>query len=623
VQIRALLTLPLLLSLIPAAPTQASAISDPLPLVALQSDAQRLFQSVLPGARLEIHWQPNPTQNRIRFLCFKDHFELNFQTENKETAATLSSALHELGFLFPHPRMTLTPTASQLRSHCHQSWAWKPQFEQRGFHIHTQHPSEWVDGFFQGQTAIAQDLLFWLYHNQQNILQLQLLRTADLKDLPKLIELAHQLQINFGLSISLASVQQRSYALLSPWAALTNWGAEDELRRHLQALLQKVPADFVAVELGQSEFTSTNPQQTLAWLQIASDVLQSHKIPLWTKIHVSTNQTLPQWGNYNFLPRFTDPRTGIQVHTVFFYGLNDPLTPVYGRQNFSDLRDFLLTEGRKRNVWYFPETSYYVGLDLDVPLFLTDYLLARAEDSLFVQHNQISGVVNFSTGQELGYWLMDWNQALQTRSECLGDAFCGLRLLGESQSVWKPILDWQHEFLKVRQGVALLTAENLMDELPFLAPIHDRILWRDLYDNPPLLSRQVDLLQEAWNKRPDLSQVHNSELKTMLQVTELRVRHGLALRRALLQPQQKDLHLNDAKAARDQAEQLLQVLKKQTRYPESLVFLRRANPTSYREGYGFTASETFFWRREEGLVEQHKWNPFFENLYELWPLFFD
>ena len=253
-----------------------------------------------------------------------------------------------------------------------------------------------------------------------------------------------------------------------------------------------------------------------------------------------------------------------------------------------------------------------------MPLFLTDYLKARADDSAWLAKNKFPGQIDFSTGQELGYWLFDWNLALQSDPQCLGNALCGLELLGENVNVWKKILDWQTEYFKNQQVIQLITPSNFMDELPMLQPLHERVLFRDLFDHLNLVADQITTLQAAFDHKPDLSLVKNLELKNMLLVTELRVEHSLCLRKVLIHKGK----LNHCSEIRLKAQALIETVARQTRYPESLVFSKKENITSYSYGYGWPAAQTYFWEREEKMVEFKKQNRFFMNLYSPWNLIF-
>jgi hypothetical protein len=122
-------------------------------------------------------------------------------------------ALFNIGFLFSHPKRQITPNSFNTGT-----FEWKPKFKNRGFHIHTQHPNEWIDGFFLDKIDIATDLIRWLARNQQNILQIVLLKTIDLDDfnnkLAIIYKLASDFNIKISLDISFEMIQQHSYHLI-------------------------------------------------------------------------------------------------------------------------------------------------------------------------------------------------------------------------------------------------------------------------------------------------------------------------------------------------------------------------------------------------------------------------
>ncbi len=100
------------------------------------------------------------------------------------------------------------------------------------------------------------------------------------------------------------------------------------------------------------------------------------------------------------------------------YALDDPTAGVYGQRNFSEMHAYMLYEvgeGR-RHVHFYPETSYWVNVDIDVPLFLPTYaerrlhdlrLLAHEEDAGRTGGHRMAGTLMFDSGWEWGYWLSD------------------------------------------------------------------------------------------------------------------------------------------------------------------------------------------------------------------------
>jgi hypothetical protein len=277
--------------------------------------------------------------------------------------------------------------------------------------------------------------------------------------------LAQSLEIHTGVSLGLAFTQQKSYKLISIWQSISGWGAEISIREGLQNLMRDLPLSFIVLEAGTSEFTPISYEKTRDWLNLAAQVTSANNIPLFTKVHVSTNQHHEKWGNYNFLPQHAQTDVGILAHTVMFYGLLDAKTPIYGNKDFSQMRGFMLQEKTKRPTWYYPETSYWVGMDLDIPLLLTDYLRTRAEDLRWAAQQGIEGHLNFTTGHALGGWLMDWNLALINDLDYQFSPLIALKLLGESEKIWQAHLDFQKLWFKEKGLIAPLSAANLQDEI--------------------------------------------------------------------------------------------------------------------------------------------------------------
>ena len=585
-----------------------------------KTDVQNLFAKVGPKVQVEIQWPKIPSENlelRDEFQCRGAH-SYTLRILSKDPGGALYFMLNQIGFSFPHPRWTITPDEKTLKTHCGEKFDFKPAFAKRGFHIHLQHPSEWVSGFVLDQPQIARDFMLWLVHNSQNVLQIQMIR-AEAPYLPVLLQEAKNLGLYVVLNFSLASQQQKSFSMLPLWSAIT--GVESEIRLHqkVEQLILKFPMSAMNIELGTSELTSTSFERTLEWIELIRKQLQGRQIDLMTKVHVSMGQISSKWGNFNFLAQHSDPRVGVQVHTVMWYGLESPEAPVYGRKNFQDLLQFMKNEVQVRPTWYFPETSYWIGMDLDVPLWITDYLSLRAADLKLCADLKVPGVVNFTTGQELGSWMMDWTHALMSvQSKSNVDPLIGLRKLGEDPIWWSKYLQYQHHFFIEDQLIQFLSAKNLMDEiatwLPLLHPIHAR-------EN--MTEDKLRLLQKAVDSSPDINHVKNKELRILVEMNELRMKHVLHVQTALLYPGKKQESLNQAQSVREQAQVKMEEIKREfNRYPESFVFEKRNNPTSYAYGYGWPAVDLHFWKREEAQAQSGNRNPFFMNIYDLGQILF-
>lgn len=562
--------------------------------------------------------------NTVSLECKDGVVNLSVKSLPGEKVSTIYHGLFKLGFLFPHPRWQVSPDKTEALSKCGKTFTWVPAFTHRGFHLHTLHPNEWVKGFLEGKTDISLDLIRWLARNRQNAFQLVLLRgkwKEQVKNLAPAFTLAKGLGISRGISNGAANQQQNHWQLIPLPNAITGIGDERVLMKSLKKLDKNIDFDFLSMEFGTSEFTAVNYKRALKWMELTADIARKQGKKLFAKIHVSTNQFHPKWGNFNFLARYTSPEVGLMPHTVMFYGLYDEHVPMYGNKNFSHMLKFIQEENHKRDIWYFPETSYWIGMDVDVPLFLTDYLLSRSMDMKGMHLEGIEGHMNFSTGHELGYWLFDWTIALNTDTEENFDPLSGLKLLEESERDWSAILSFQTKHFKDEQIISIVSGPNVQDELARNHRIHERNIMKEVADSPIVREGEILKLEEALEEWPLSESIKNKEIKGLLAVTQLRLKHALAVRKALRFPKsssERNKYLAIAKACRVQGLAHMQILKaKYSRYPEAKLFDRDNNLTSYNFNYLWTAGNLHFWRREEEQVAKDKFGPFFMNIYNI------
>ncbi|HXT01225.1 MAG TPA: hypothetical protein VN915_11155 [Elusimicrobiota bacterium] len=572
----------------------------------------------------------------VELVCRPGGVTVRVRAVDREWASAAYYGLEKLGFLFPHPRRQISPSPSELAQRCGPTYEWRARLKDRGFHLHTEHPSEWAAGFLGGTGTIAEDTVRWLARNRQNVLEVVGLRTHSLEPLKAPFSLAQRLGIRTGLSVSLSSTQQKSLRLFDAplgVSSLAAWLEPDHFcRRAANAasrIQKELNADFIGMDLGSSEFTPLPRKATLECMNAVQEKLNGQGADLFVKVHVSMGQKDPQTGNYNFLPALANPRVGVLPHTVMFYGLDDKNAPVYGRTDLKDMKLFMTAQARKRPTWFFPENSYFVGIDIDLPLLLTNYLKTRSEDVDALERSGVSGQLVFSTGQELGYWLMDWTAALLTSAESRGNPLAGLDLLGEDHALWTRILDYQNRYIKDAGLLPMLSSANGMDELPFIKSVH-RVLARrtikELRRDPAALADERARLEEAAAHIPDVSGVKDEELRLMLEVTFGRIRHALWLRRALQAPKgsaERTADLDAAKAERLAAlAEMKTVAEKYSRYPEARLTARERNLTSYHYGYMWPAANLHFWEREERMIREGRSSPFFMNIYNYLSILF-
>lgn len=595
----------------------------PLPVLPLneetiKEDLNKILSEGKFSARFDVKFSV-ADKSRVSLQCKGNGFEINVHSPVSEMTSAFYKAVRELGFYFPHPLRQISPSLSDIKKKCGKSWNWRPALRYRGFHLHTLHPNEWVKAFYQNRPDIAEKTIRWLARNHQNTFDLSLLDVplSEIKrQMRPAFELARKFQIHTGVSLGIALNQQNSYKLLSLWDSYFGWNSDELIEKGINELTDALPLSFMTLEAGSSEFTPTDFDKSIRWLNLCGEIFKKKGMVHLTKVHVSSNQHSKRWGNYNMLPQYTNSHVGILPHTVMFYGIVDEIAPMYGNKNFLNIRDFMLQEKSKRPTWYYPETSYWVGMDVDVPLFLTDFLRTRALDTKFLHENGVEGQFNFSSGHVLGYWLFDWNLTLITDLDYNFDPMIGLKLIGEDPKVWEKIIEYQKVWYKEKQLIPLLSSANLQDELSETHRIHDRFTMKQLSNNPEQVKKEVALLKESFKAFPDYNGVKNEEIKTLLIVNQMRHAHALSIREALIG--NKDRNLETARSIREEAKVLIQSLEPlPTNYPDLELFKKWNNPTAYQFGYVYPAASLYFWEREERQIREDSYFPFWGNMYDV------
>lgn len=585
---------------------------------ALQEDLDHIFAKT--NLNTSITYSLNKTHS-TSITCSQGQIHFDIKSAPEEKGATLYKALRSMGFLFPHPLKQITPSQDSILSQCGKKISWRPTMKWRGSHLHTLHPNEWIHAFYMGRQDYAFALVRWLARNGQNLLDISLLQMKVDKireNFRPAYELANSLGVHNGVSLGIALNQQNSFHLLNLFESYVGIDSDRKIKERMIELFEALPLSFIVLEAGTSEFTSTNYEKTLHWLNLAGNITKAHNVALFTKIHVTTNQQSPKWGNYNFLPQYANQYVGILPHTVMFYGLLDKKAPMYGNKDFSGIKNFTLQEKSKRPTWYYPETSYWVGMDMDIPLLLTDYLRTRAQDYQWLHDQGIEGHLNFTSGHAVGGWLMDWNLALITDSDYQFDPLIGIKLLGEDENLWQEHMSFQEKWFKEKGIIAQLSAANLQDELSTSHRIHDRNIMRELAKFPMRAEVELVNLEDALQEWPSTEGINNRELRELLEVTKLRHEHAIKIRLAAKNQSEKSRIIVEASAIRKEAQEIIKGISTlETNYPELPLFLMHENPTSYKFGYVYPSGSLYFWEREETQINTNKFFPFRNNIYNV------
>ena len=595
---------------------------------------------------------------------------LRLQAASAEgVACGLYGLLQEkLGFRFYHPRESIIPHYQHWPLARSFSFRGTPRFAHRGFHLHTLHPIELTDQLHDPSLPGALDdvkaYLDWLARNGQNTFQFFLLRGVNRVTWPaharRIVAYAHSRGIRCGIEISLAMIQQQAFqaiTLLRPYPSYRRQ-VDDTL-----AWLFQAPWDMVTLETTMGEH--------LPFLGRLLPGVQAH---LERQVHdrygarlmYATHVICATEGNQVRRPRLAS--SGILIHTVMCYSASEPKAPVYGNPNQRFMLEAARTEHKRRETWYWPESSYWVGFDSSVPLLLLPYLEVRWNDMNTMAGLGLDGHMTFSSGWEWGYWLIDWSIArwswqlkdngrerqtapLSRLAELAGDREL-LRLMEQALAL-------QNSYLKDRELLRFMAALTPFSELPhpFDQPFQPdpgfRYGWL-LNDATPAeatqalagpladlegYARRMTAVVERLERRIVLLRTDGrlggrqfrllTELERGLRVTALRASHRSLTLRALLakkaarsgtkdQTQTCEMRLAQARLIRRQAQALVRLQEGIYRYPVNLIARRHSSMTAYPFGYLYPVSHLYFWEREEEQVRQGRFDALFMNLWDIW-----
>ena len=335
-----------------------------------------------------------------------------------------------------------------------------PRWGVRGMHYHTQHPLELTDALqgydlpmgceappacgdggvpcctetFEDMARQIADAFEWCAANRLNRFQWILLgldRWEPPPDDPRrqerlrsICESSNRFGLLCGAVVAVADKQQHFWVMAKMMSSRQQMA--DSIHERV-AWLKGAGFDFVSTESGLSEFVSPPEELMLALLnEFARTVNETFGMEATVKVHCSTGQRASGFRdprpnraedalNMNFLPGIAGDALGVLPHTVQAFALDDAAHNVYGNANFSDMFDYLcfeLERGRRQVVWY-GESSYWVNVDIDVPLFLPVYAQRRVRDLRLIAAKELSlgrriaGQTTFSSGWEWTYWLND------------------------------------------------------------------------------------------------------------------------------------------------------------------------------------------------------------------------
>lgn len=252
------------------------------------------------------------------------------------------------------------------------------------------------------------DVMFeWCVANRLNKVEWMLLgnykwKEFDSSDFRKkrlnvLTKLGQSYGLLVGADVPIGNIQQHAWSIVNPRLPL---------QQQIQQIHQRVDwvfdagFDFLSTESGLSEFTHPDCSLMLDLLNaFAIYVNETWGREAAVKVHCSTKQTCSEFLdprtnepiNFNFLTYFAHSSLGVLPHTVQVYGLGDPIGGAYGNKDYTDVEEYMYFEASQKNrsVVFYPETSYWVSVDIDVPLFLPLYGQRRQHDLRRIARKEI------------------------------------------------------------------------------------------------------------------------------------------------------------------------------------------------------------------------------------------
>jgi hypothetical protein len=604
-------------------------------------------------------------QSRIR----SGTITLRLETATPEgVAAGLYGLLQEkLGFRFLHSREILVPSLDKWPLPERFSLAGYPRFEKRGFHLHTLHPTELTEQLHDPSLPNAfedvKTYIDWLARNGQNTFQFFLLRDVNRKTWPaharRIVEYAHRRGIRCGIEISLSMIQQQAFQSITLLRLYPSYQrqVDDTL-----AWLFQASWDYVSLDVTMGEHLPfLDKLLPDVQMHIEQQVEKRHGARLLYATHVICSQD----GEKVRRPKL--PNSGIMIHSVMCYSASESKAPVYGNQNQRFMLEAAIAENKRRETWYWPESSYWVGFDTSVPLLLFPYLDVRWSDMETMARLGVSGHLTFSSGWEWGYWLVDWSiarwawQITDNGRERPTSPLSRLAELHNDRELHRLMgraLTLQNSYLKDKELLRFMSALTPFSELPhpFDKPFQPEPGFRygwllneatpaeatqalagpvaDLEKYSLRMNEVVNLLEKKIEQLRGAGRIDDmqfrllSELERGLRVTALRASHRALTLRALLakrmehagtidhSPASEPL-LAQARLVRLQARALVHRQEGIYRYPVERIARHRPSLTAYPFGYLYPASNLFFWEREEEQIRQERFDALFMNLWDV------
>ncbi|MBI5611109.1 MAG: hypothetical protein HY902_19710, partial [Deltaproteobacteria bacterium] len=332
--------------------------------------------------------------------------------------------LEHVGVRYLHPEQTLYPAKPALGKTAF-SLDDKPFWPGRSMHAHRTHPIDLDPPLDVTKTGL--DMAG--YQRRWVAWNVKMRQTeVDGWDYDKLGNLPFERGFPRHTGFSLDNTQQGAKKLINPDDPRpVSEQLADAIDQRMAPMAGLPAPSTFGFTFGSNEFAKDDPVEALERMTFITEYI-TKKYP---GVQVSTinhgthmEPTPPYNVRYYDLSGLAPPALEVSVHMLMFYDLVRGAAGVYGNPDYTPLRNFIMAQKDKRRIEYYPESSWWLTFDLPVPLYLAPVSLdAREADfkllAPFVQKDAkaTKGLIShhvFSSGQEWGYWLIDYCTAQMT-----------------------------------------------------------------------------------------------------------------------------------------------------------------------------------------------------------------
>lgn len=566
----------------------------------------------------------------------------------EDLVAGAYALLEELGIRFFHPMQEFVPELEGPRFPRTLAVKRTAAVKTRGLQFHTLHPIEYLATFLEpsdAHLAEAKRTIDWFVKTGQNHVQWYVLGTIDWNAYRgyarQVVEYARSRGVTVGAVVNLAArgSLQNNYVLVKDDARYL-----EDIAEGLNRVLE-VPWDEIEIALG--EFLGSDPQKLITWL----DAVVAHVGRVAPNVRVGVHNHIGNYpelyvdykGKKTFfyhLPQYADPRLGQTVHTVFWYDTYRD-KGMYEHPDFHFQREYMLSQlPTGRRVRYYPESAYWIGADVDVPVFLPEYIESRWTDIHRLDEDvkkaglpKLDGHVVFSSGHEWGFWMTDylvakmlWEPAapLDRFVSHVGSAY-GSCAAGVSDELTK-VIALQRKYLFEDQLIPYVSGEDATVEFGATIGIKIRPIrkkFEELVTEPeesrvsfektvlaPLetLSKELVPIEDSLAARTRGADAAIlpwiSELRDGVRIVRIRTDHAITIYRAVLAHARGDnatarRGLAAARGITAQAKAVVEAREAMYRFDVERLTGFYANPTFYSFGYLRQAHTQCFYRRRE------------------------